>query len=78
MGLGVPIPAKSQQLGGSVTAWCCILVDSGRSLAKVSRGLGLKYVKISFDLYIYFCFAINLFASGTLYFFRTPVRDYFQ
>ena len=29
MGLGDPIPAKSNsQLGGSVTAWCCIAMDS--------------------------------------------------
>ena len=40
MGPGVPIQAKSA--GGSVTAWCWILVDSGRFSAKTIRGLGLK------------------------------------
>ena len=40
MGLGVSI--QVQQLGGSVTAWCWILVDSGMFLAKIARGLGLR------------------------------------
>ena len=39
MGPGVPIPSE---LGGSVTAWCGILVDSGRFLAKTIKGLGLR------------------------------------
>ena len=28
MGPGVPIPSEVKQLGGSVTAWCWILMDS--------------------------------------------------
>ena len=35
---GCPISIQVQQLGGCVTAWCWILVDSGRFLAKIARG----------------------------------------
>ena len=42
MGVGYPISIEVQQLGGSVTAWCWILVDSARFLAKTIRELGLS------------------------------------
>ena len=45
MGPGVPIPAKSNSWVVSVAAWCWILVDSGRYLAKIARGLGFKAPK---------------------------------
>ena len=47
MGPGVLIPAKSNSLGGSVCAWCWILEDSGRFLAKIARGLGLRMCDIN-------------------------------
>ena len=41
MGPGVPIPTKSNSLGGRVTAWCWILADSERFLAQIPLGLEL-------------------------------------
>ena len=41
--------AQFQFLGGSVTAWCWILVDSGRFLAKIARGLGLIWFHFFFN-----------------------------
>ena len=41
MGPGVPNSSSVQQMGGSVTAWCWILADSGRFLAKRARRLRL-------------------------------------
>ena len=43
MGPGVPNSSHIRQLGGSVTAWCWSLADSGRFLAEIARVLGLMY-----------------------------------
>ena len=46
-GAGCPTSIQVQRLGGSVTAWCWILVFSGRFLAKTIRGLRVNVMLMS-------------------------------
>ena len=39
-GAGCPNSGYVQHVGHSVCAWCWILADSGRFLAKIARGYG--------------------------------------
>ena len=39
MGPGRPNSSWVQQLGGSVCAWCWVLVASGKFIAKIAKGL---------------------------------------
>ena len=50
-GAGCPNSSQVQQLGGSVTAWCWILADSGRFLAKIATvgGLGLMGQAVTYN-----------------------------
>ena len=52
-GVGCPKSSQVQQLGGSVTAWCWILVDSGKFLAKTKGVLGLIEGLYNRDQWLY-------------------------